>query len=157
MINMRIFQIQKNEVLIINGDKQYCDTVDNFKLDSNLKLENLTEVIYDNHQECCVINKEFKEYPNANFDNYIDNVDTYIKAKEKIEYVPESPKTEEEIQKEKEAELEQEYNIQLESFKNDILVALLNNNSDAIKSIQEEIIEFNAAYVEAKEEIKADA
>lgn len=157
MINMRIFQIQKNEVLIINGDKQYCDTVDNFKLDSNLKLENLTEVIYDNHQECCVINKEFKEYPNANFDNYIDNVDTYIKAKEKREYVPESPKTEEEIQKEKEAELEQEYNIQLESFKNDILVALLNNNSDAIKSIQEEIIEFNAAYVEAKEEIKADA
>lgn len=88
MINMRIFQIQKNEVLIINGDKQYCDTVDNFKLDSNLKLENLTEVIYDNHQECCVINKEFKEYPNANFDNYIDNIDTYIKSKEKREYVP---------------------------------------------------------------------
>lgn len=157
MINMRIFQIQKNEVLIINSDKQYCDTVDNFKLDSNLKLKNLTEVIYDNHQECCVINKEFKEYPNANFDNYIDNIDTYIKAKEKREYVPELPKTEEEIQKEKEAELEQEYNIQLESFKNDILIALLNNNNDAIKSIQEEIMEFNAAYVEAKKEIEADA
>lgn len=65
--------------------------------------------------------------------------------------------TAEEIQAQKEAELEQEYNTQLESFKNDMLVALLNNNDDAIKSIQEEIIEFNAAYVEAKEEIKADA
>lgn len=65
--------------------------------------------------------------------------------------------TAEEIQAQKEAELEQEYNTQLESFKNDMLVALLNNNNDAIKSIQEEIIEFNAAYVEAKEEIKGDA
>ena len=65
--------------------------------------------------------------------------------------------TAEEIQAQKEAELEQEYNTQLESFKNDMLVALLNNNDDAIKSIQEEIIEFNAAYVEAKEEIKGDA
>jgi hypothetical protein len=78
---MRVFQIQKGEILIINGDKQYSDTVENFKLDSKLSLNNLTEVIYDNYQECCVINKEFKEYPNANFYNYIDNVDTYIKAK----------------------------------------------------------------------------
>lgn len=101
MINMRIFQIQKNEVLIINGDKQYFDTVDNFKLDSNLKLENLTEVIYDNHQECCVINKEFKEYPNANFDNYIDNVDTYIKAKEKREYIPPKEPTLDELKEAK--------------------------------------------------------
>lgn len=65
--------------------------------------------------------------------------------------------TAEKLQKEKEEELEQEYDTQLESFKNDILVALLNNNNDAIKSIQEEIVEFNAAYVEAKEKIKADA
>ena len=80
---MRVFQIQKGEILIINGDKQYSDTVENFKLDSELTLKDLNEVIYDNYQECCVVNKEFKEYPNANFDNYIDNVDIYIKAKEK--------------------------------------------------------------------------
>ena len=33
---MRVFQIQKGEILIINGDKQYSDTVENFKLDSGL-------------------------------------------------------------------------------------------------------------------------
>lgn len=154
---MRVFQIQKNKVLIINSDKQYMDTVENFKLDSNLKDELSKTVIYDDNQECCVIDGDFLNYPDSNFDTYINNIDVYINAKEKREYIPEPPKTAEEIQKEKEAELEQEYNIQLESFKNDILVALLNNNSDAIKSIQEEIVEFNTAYVEAKEEIKADA
>ena len=54
---MRVFQIQKNEVLIINNNKQYSDTVENFKLDSGLSLDNINEVIYDNYQECCVINK----------------------------------------------------------------------------------------------------
>ena len=51
---MRVFQIQKGEILIINGDKQYSDTVENFKLDSELTLKDLNEVIYDNYQECCV-------------------------------------------------------------------------------------------------------
>ena len=36
MANMRVFQIQKNEILIINDDKQYTDTIENFKLDSGL-------------------------------------------------------------------------------------------------------------------------
>lgn len=154
---MKVFQIQKNEVLIVDNNKKYADTVENFKLDSNLKDELSKTIFYDDNQECCVIDGNFLNYPNSNFDTYINNIDVYISAKEKREYIPEPPKTEEEIQKEKEAELEQEYNTQLESFKNDMLIALLNNNSDAIKSIQEEIIEFNAAYVEAKEEIKVDA
>ena len=68
---MRVFQIQKGEILIINGDKQYSDTVENFKLDSELTLKDLNEVIYDNYQECCVVNKEFKEYPNVDFESYI--------------------------------------------------------------------------------------
>ncbi len=87
MTDMRVFQIQKNEVLIINGDKQYSDTVENFKLDSKLALDNINEVIYDNYQECCVVNKEFKEYPNTNFESYIDNVEKYIETKEKRTYV----------------------------------------------------------------------
>lgn len=153
---MKVFQIQKNKVLIVNNNKKYTDTVENFKLDSNLKELSKT-VIYDDNQECCVIDGDFLNYPDNDIDTYINNIDVYIKAKEKREYIPEPPKTEEEIQKEKEKELEQEYNTQLESFKNDMLIALLNNNDDAIKSIQEEILEFNAAYVEAKEEIKGDA
>lgn len=85
---MRVFQIQKNEILIINDDKQYTDTVENFKLDSGLSLDNINEVIYDNYQECCVVNKEFKEYPNSMFENYINNIQIYLSAKEKREYVP---------------------------------------------------------------------
>ena len=88
MANMRVFQIMKNEVLIINNDKQYADTVGNFKTDSGLTLDDLNEVIYDNYQECCVVNKEFLTYPNNTFENYINNVETYITAKEQREYVP---------------------------------------------------------------------
>lgn len=65
MANMKVFQITKGEVLIINGDKQYTDTVENFKIDSGLTLENLNEVIYDSYQECCVVNKEFQNYPDS--------------------------------------------------------------------------------------------
>lgn len=98
---MKVFQIMKDEVLIINEDKQYSDTVENFKTDSGLSLNNLNEVIYDNYQECCVINKEFKEYPNTIFEGYINNVDIYIKAKEKREYIPLKEPTLEELKKEK--------------------------------------------------------
>lgn len=123
--------------------------------DSNDYIINIAENF--NYEE--VINNGGIWLTAEDYNKLIGNVDgkEYIyKDGEIIEKPPYIP-TEEEIQKEKEAELEQEYNIQLESFKNDILIALLNNNNDAIKSIQEEIIEFNAAYVEAKEEIKADA
>lgn len=111
--------------------------------------------------------QEIAEYKNNGFievslDDYnklIGNVDDkeYIyKDGEIVEKPPYTP-TAEEIQKEKEAELEREYNTQLESFKNDMLVALLNNNNEAIQSIQSEIVDFNTAYVEAMQEIKGDA
>lgn len=123
--------------------------------DSNDYIINIAENF--NYEE--VINNGGIWFTAENYNKLIGNVDgkKYIyKDGEIIEKPPYIP-TEEEIQVQKEAELEQEYNTQLESFKNDMLVALLNNNDDAIKSIQEEIIEFNAAYVEAKEKIKADA
>lgn len=125
---MRVFQIQKGEILIINGDKQYSDTVENFKLDSELTLKDLNEVIYDNYQECCVVNKEFKEYPNANFDNYIDNVDTYIKAKEKREYVPPEEPTEEEKALAKINEIMAANDEQIADIKDAMLVAVLTDN-----------------------------
>lgn len=106
--NMRVFQIQKNDVLIINGDKQYSDTVENFKLDSKLTLEGFNEVIYDNYQECNVVNKEFKKYPNNDFENYIDNVDIYIKAKSEREYVPPEEPSLDEAKEAKIAEMKAE-------------------------------------------------
>lgn len=141
---MRVFQIQKNEVLIINGDKQYSDTVENFKLDSELTLKDLNEVIYDNYQECCVVNKEFKEYPNANFDNYIDNVDTYIKAKEKREYVPPEEPTEEEKALAKINEIMAANDEQIADIKDAMLVAVLTDDTE----LQEELKQEYAAVIE---------
>ncbi len=135
---MRVFQIQKNEVLIINGDKQYSDTVENFKLDSELTLKDLNEVIYDNYQECCVINKEFKEYPNANFDNYIDNVDTYIKAKEKREYVPPEEPTEEEKALAKINEIMAANDEQIADIKDAMLVAVLTDDTELQAELKQE-------------------
>lgn len=135
---MRVFQIQKGEILIINGDKQYSDTVENFKLDSELTLKNLNEVIYDNYQECCVINKEFKEYPNANFDNYIDNVDTYIKAKEKREYVPPEEPTEEEKALAKINEIMAANDEQIADIKDAMLVAVLTDDTELQSELKQE-------------------
>ena len=135
---MKVFQIQKNEILIINGDKQYSDTVENFKLDSELTLKDLNEVIYDNYQECCVINKEFKEYPNANFDNYINNVDTYIKAKEKREYVPPEEPTEEEKALAKINEIMAANDEQIADIKDAMLVAVLTNDTELQEKLKQE-------------------
>ena len=135
---MRVFQIQKGEILIINGDKQYSDTVENFKLDSELTLKDLNEVIYDNYQECCVINKDFKEYPNANFDNYIDNVDTYIKAKEKREYVPPEEPTEEEKLLNKINEIMVANDEQIADIKDAMLVAVLTDDTELQAELKQE-------------------
>lgn len=127
MANMRVFQIIKNEVLIINNDKQYTDTLENFKLDSGLTLDNLNEIIYDNYQECCVVNKDFLEYPNADFDGYINNIDTYIAAKAEREYVPpKEPTAEEKLQQQA-----SETKAQLMEQKDTLLMAMLTGTDTA--------------------------
>jgi endo-alpha-1,4-polygalactosaminidase (GH114 family) len=138
MTNMRVFQIQKGEILIINGDKQYSDTVENFKLDSGLSLNNLTEVIYDNYQECSVINKEFKEYPNTEFEGYIDNVDIYIKAKTEREYVPPEEPTEEEKALAKINEIMATNDEQIADIKDAMLVAVLTDDTELQSELKKE-------------------
>lgn len=135
---MRVFQIQKGEILIINGNKQYSDTVENFKLDSNLTLENLNEVIYDNYQECCVVNKEFLKYPNANFEGYIDNIDTYIKAKAEREYVPPEEPTEEEKLLNKINEIMVANDEQIADIKDAMLVAVLTDDTELQAELKQE-------------------
>ena len=89
---MKCFQIEKNEVLIIDGNKQYADTVENFKADSGIKSLPV-RVWYNDEQPDVVIkmNDESKEiwkaYPIAEYDDYIAAIDDYIAAKEKREYV----------------------------------------------------------------------
>lgn len=142
--NMKVFQIMKGEVLIINGDKQYADTIENFKLDSGLTLENLNEVIYDNYQECCVINKEFLDYPDSDFDGCIFKIDDYIKAKEKREYVPPKEPTEEEKALAKIDEIMAENNTQIADIKDAMLVAVLTNDTE----LQEELKQEYASVIE---------
>ena len=135
---MRVFQIQKGEVLIINDDKQYTDTVENFKLDSGLSLDNTNEVIYDNYQECCVVNKEFKEYPNVDFESYIDNVDIYVKAKASREYVPPKEPTEEEKVLAKINEIMEENDTQIADIKDAMLVAVLTDDTELQEELKQE-------------------
>ena len=135
---MRVFQIQKNEVLIINGDKQYSDTVENFKLDSGLSLDNINEVIYDNYQECSVINKEFKDYPNTEFEGYIDNIDIYIKAKAEREYVPPVEPTEEEKALAKINEIMATNDEQIADIKDAMLVAVLTDDTELQSELKKE-------------------
>ena len=100
---MRVFQILDNDVLIIKDNEQYTDTADNFKADSGLSSLP-AKVIYDDTQKQCLVDDDFNlilqeapasiggstftDYPNAEYDGYIDNVTAYIEAKAKREYVP---------------------------------------------------------------------
>jgi hypothetical protein len=90
---MKCFQIEKNEVLIIDGEKQYVDTIENFKKDSGIKSLPV-RVWYNNEQPNVVIKtdekaeEEWKSYPIAEYDDYIAAIDEYMVAKEKREYVP---------------------------------------------------------------------
>lgn len=141
---MKVFQIIKNNVLVINGDEQYSDTIENFKADSGLTLDGLNEVIYDDYQECCVVDKKFFNYPNADFDSYIDNIDIYIKAKAEREYVPPVEPTEEEKALNKINEIMAENDTQIADIKDAMLVAVLTNDTE----LQEELKQEYASVIE---------
>lgn len=96
--------------------------------------------------------EEYNLYVNGDGTNtYVRDMET---GKPKI-YIPPEP-TKEELQAQALANLESEYNAQKEGFKKDLDTANLAGNTEAIKSIQEEYMEFNAAYEEAKNEILKD-
>ncbi len=90
----------------------------------------------------------------SDYDLYVngDGTNTYIRDMEtgtpKI-YIPPEP-TKEELQARALAALEVEYNAQKEGFKQDLDTATLAGNTEAIQSIQQEFMEFNKAYEEAK-------
>lgn len=88
---MKCFQLLNDEVLIINGDKMYKDSPDNFILDGgSLQADKVTlsEVIYDDQQSHAVINGDFCDKPIAAIEDKIAAIDAYIVAKAAREYVP---------------------------------------------------------------------
>lgn len=129
---MRVFQVFKNEVTVINGEKQYIDTLSNFKLDSGLVLHNVNEIIYDNYQECCVINDEFKNYPNEDFEGYINNIQSYINAKQIREgdEVDDNPGEPSEPVDEMQQQIE-ELEIKIDEQKDELLTAMLKGEDTA--------------------------
>jgi|GEM_PF-235048 len=84
-----------------------------------------------------------------------DGTNTYVRDMEtgapKI-YIPPEP-TKEELQAQALSQLESEYNAQKEGFKKDLDTANLAGNTKAVQSIQQEFMEFNKAYEEAKNKI----
>jgi len=104
---MKAFQIMKNEVLIINEDKQYIETKDNFKIDGGslkvtLKKTTIVDdeskieyidvtpstLIYDDNQGHCVVDGEWIDYPQDNLDAIIADIEKYISAKAQREFIP---------------------------------------------------------------------
>lgn len=147
---MKVFQILKKQVLIIDGDKQYSDTAANFIKDAG--LANVPDmVIYDDNQECCVVDGNFLAYPNALYQSYIDRIDEFIAAKAKREYVaPAEPTAEEKLAAAK-AQLKADYDAAVESLTSDMATALLRGDADAQKSIQSDFADLQDAYKEESE------
>lgn len=151
---MKVFQILKGKVLIIDGDKQYSDTVDNFLIDSGLASMNKPVcdlVIYDDQQECCVVDGEFLDYPNEQGQAYLDRIDEFIAAKAKREYVAPAEPTAEEKKAAALAQLKADYDEAVESLTADMATALLRGDTDAQKSIQSDFADLQAAYKEESE------
>lgn len=90
---MKCFQIENGEVLIISGDKQYKDTIENFKLDSGIKSLPMC-VWYSDRQPNVVIKQDtdskeiWKRYPIREYEDYISTITAYIDAKAQREYTP---------------------------------------------------------------------
>lgn len=92
---MRCFQVLNGQVLIINGQDQYDDTCENFLLDGgdlqylkNGETMTLSKVIYDDQQKCCVVGEDFLTYPDSTFEAKINDIATFVAAKEARLYVP---------------------------------------------------------------------
>ena len=147
---MKVFQILKGQVLIIDGDKQYSDSVDNFMIDAGL-TSTPDLVIYDDQQGCCVVDGNFLAYPNALYQSYIDRVAELIAAKAKREYVAPAEQTAEEKLAAAKAQLKADYDEAVESLTADMATALLRGDADAQKSIQSDFADLQDAYKEESE------
>lgn len=148
---MKCFQIEKNEVLIIDGEKQYTDTVENFKSDSGIQSLPV-RVWYNDEQPNVVIKQDadseeiWKEYPISEYDDYIAAIDEYIAAKEKREYVP---PTEEEKAQAARQQLDAEYESEKSALADSLTTAILQGDIDTQASIQADYKELKASYAES--------
>ena len=145
---MSVFQILKNDVLIIDGDRTYSDTVDNFLLDAGA-VSVPESVIYDDAQECCVVDGEFLPYPNGTYSGYCDRIQDLLDAQAKRTYVPPAEPTEEN----QKASLKADYDSAVKDLTDSMAVALLTGDTDAQESIRTDFADLQKQYKEAVENV----
>ncbi|WP_416999787.1 hypothetical protein [Acidaminococcus intestini] len=149
---MSVFQILKNNVLIIDGNRTYSDTVDNFLLDAGA-VSVPESVIYDDAQECCVVDWDFLSYPNSTYSGYCERIQDLLDAQAKRIYVPPAEPTEEDRQEEQKASLKADYDSAVKELSNSMAVALLTGDTDAQESIRADFKDLQKAYKEAVENV----
>lgn len=149
---MHVFQILKNNVLIIDGDRTYSDTVDNFLLDAGA-VSVPESVVYDDAQECCIVDREFLPYPNGTYSGYCERIQDLLDAQAKRTYVPPAEPTEEEQKAAAKASLKADYDSAVAELSSSMAVALLTGDTDAQASIRADFADLQQAYKEAVENV----
>ena len=149
---MSVFQILKNNVLIIDGEKQYSDTVDNFLTDAGA-VSVPESVVYDDDQECCVVDGDFLSYPNSTCSGYCERIQDLLDAQAKRTYVPPAELTEQERQEAQKASLKADYDSAVKELTDSMAVALLTGDTDAQESIRSDFKDLQEQYKEAVENV----
>lgn len=145
---MHGFQILKNNVLITDGDRTYSDTVDNFLQDAGA-VSVPESVIYDDTQECCVVDGDFLPYPNGTYSGYCERIQDLLDAQAKRTYVPPAEPTEED----QKASLKADYDSAVKELTDSMAVALLTGDTEAQESIRADFKDLQAQYKEAMENV----
>lgn len=145
---MSVFQILKNNVLIIDGDRTYSDTVDNFLLDAGA-VSVPESVIYDDAQECCVVDGDFLSYPNGTYEGYCNRIQNLLDAQAKRTYVPPAEPTADD----QKASLKADYDSAVKELSDSMAVALLTGDTEAQESIRSDFKDLQAQYKEAMENV----
>ncbi len=141
---MSVFQILNQKVLIIQDNKQYTDTTENFLKDSGLTTVP-ESVIYDDDQQCCVVDQAFLPFPDSTYQGYISKLDDYLAAKTKREYVaPATPTAEEQ-----KVSLKADYDAAVAELNGSMAVAILSGDTEAQESIRSDFKDLQTQYKEA--------
>lgn len=149
---MHVFQILNKEVTVIDGDKTYIDTFDNF-VDDGGRCDLPEKVIYDESQKCCVVDGDFLPYPNGTYSGYCERIQDLLDAQAKRTYVPPAELTEEERQENQKASLKADYDSAVKELTDSMAVALLTGDTDAQESIRADFKDLQAQYKEAMENV----
>ena len=102
-------------------------------------------VIYDDEQECCVVDGDFLSYPNGTYSGYSARIQDLLDAQAKRTYVPPAEPTEED----QKASLKADYDSAVKELTDSMAVALLTGDTAAQESIRADFADLQKAYKEA--------